>query len=196
MRRPSPFEFLIGHRLARLIIACWTLYALYLCLQRGDAGLGVIVLLSALLARYARLASGRIAKYRAWKLAFDQMSGAEPASTNPRPSRRRKTLEAAGLVGTWAILGLWLPNSTLDSHSGTYATFAATFGLLTLRGAYVAILPLARRVRGGRKRKGDSGEFIVRVVPPIPKRSPSQGQIFSGLPDYCKDLIAGRTAPR
>jgi hypothetical protein len=193
MRRPSTFDFLVGHRAARISLVCSTVYLLYLSLEQGDAGLGVLFVLSLLLGRYGRQASLRVSGYRQWKASWDAMSGSGDAPVNVRPSRRRKTAEAVGLVVTWAILGFWLPNTTLDSHSATYAAFAAAFGLLTLRGAYVVLRRFARR--RPRVRNPPDREFIVRVCPAIPSRSPSLAKISSGLPAYCKALLASRSAP-
>jgi len=98
----------------------------------------------------------------------------------------------------WVGLGGWLSHRHPEvAGTPVRALFTVAFGALTLWGVSVPIIGTARWLRHLviRKPKPDGAEFIVCVVPGSSRSSPSLAQITSGLPSYCKRLMAGGASP-
>ena len=153
MRCPPAFDWVLGHPRARVLLYCATFGALFLFLDHPDPGLGLLVLLSILLGRYARKATARITNYRAWKLSWDQMAGVDPAPAAERARLRRRRGWVAVAVTAWAVSGLWLFGSPEQAGTAAYGGLTLGFGGLSLWGSVAVLLPIVRRLRGGRKRK-------------------------------------------
>ena len=92
------------------------------------------------------------------------------------------------------ILALWL-RANANVPGTAYNDVAMSFGALTLWGAGAILLRLVRRKPAAGTRKAKDAQFIVRVVPGVPRHSPTLSTIRSSLPAYCKRLMAGGAAP-
>jgi len=190
MRSPSTLDYVIGNRLARLALIASSLWELVGFVQHHDTGLGGLSLVSLALFRYARRARERVASYREWRQAWGQMN--DPG-TDAAPARRPKKARGRIAFALWVILGLWLQSHARMPGTTGHQAVGLAFGGLTLWGAIALLLRIARRIRGDRKPK-PAAEFIARVVPSVPRSSPTFARITAGLPAYCKRLMA-RSAP-
>jgi hypothetical protein len=195
MRRPSLFDFAIGNAVARISILCASVCALYVFVQRHDNTLGGLSLAGVVLFRYAARARERVGTYRAWKESWGQMTdpGASPAAVPERGRKRRWRGRVA--LAVWLILALWLGSNPQMAGTASYTSVMWSLRGLTLWGVVAFLLRIVRRIRGARTPRPKAGEFIVRVVPGVPRSSPTPANIAPSLPAYCKRLMAGGSSP-
>jgi hypothetical protein len=147
--------------------------------------------------RYAARARDRVGTWRRWNRAWGEMSGSggKAATKASDPPARRTSRRGRIAFGIWVILALWLRANAGSAPASTYNDVAMGFGALTLWGAGAILLRLVRRKPAGKTQKAKDAEFVVRVIPGIPRVSPSQATIRSSLPAYCKRLMTGGAAP-
>jgi len=189
MRRPSASDYVFGHIAMRLGLIGSACYCLYLFAESTSAAFLALFVLNLPVALHGARARARVAGYREWQRSWQEMADPSAAAVGPERAPWQRGLQTILVLATWALLGLWLVATPTQGHEGAFTLLGGTFGLLTLRGIYIAVRPLARRTRSSRKPRHDAAEFIVRVIPAIPSASPSIARITSGLPDYCRRLM-------
>lgn len=192
MNRPSPSDFVLGHRSGGVLFFCAALYALYLAATEQASWL--VALFVVLLGGAARRARMKVSAYLEWRRRWDAMSGIAPEErrTPRRRHQRAFTLIAGSLA--WLLVGGWLLTNPQGDGTSRDAVFGPMFAFLTLWGAGAAALSAARFTRrhaGYVRPRPEAREHIVTVCPAIPGRS-SRQQVTAALPGYAVALLAHR----
>ena len=95
-------------------------------------------------------------------------------------------------LASWGGSLWWLTEQSYAANPNLYLValvIGAGGSLWAVRAIYSRLpVSLQDRLRPSWDRKQKA--FIVQCCQPVPKRSPNRKQIESGLPDYCKLLLA------
>jgi hypothetical protein len=190
MNRPSPSDFVLGHRAGGVVFVCVAFYSLFLWANQVTPWFVPVLVI--LLGRHAHHARVRVQAYREWSQAWNAMAGIPPEQQGAGKRSRQRAFNVVGGSMLWLILAGWLLTNPNANSTLQYACFAGIFGLVSLWGAGAALLPIARWMfrRGGSSTAKRARVHIVTVCLPVPRTSPRPAAIAAALPAYARALLA------
>ena len=195
MNPPSQSDYLIANPLSLAAIFVVSLGLLTNCcvqLQNHGSPSWFLPLIALWACREAGNARKRVAAYRSWQRAWQEMSGEALIAARKR-QRQRIGWVLAG-ISIWFLMLGWLFAG--GNAPATPAHYAALLIVIILPAwAVRAVLRRVARFIGPAVRSADrpSGHVVSGCLP-LPSRSPAPAQIAAALPEYCRALLAGGTA--
>jgi hypothetical protein len=178
MTPPSPMTRLIGHPVVAGALLLAGMPFVAFSLLHGSQGVVPAVIVGALLNRVMK-AQERERDYRAWKSAWDAMSGSTTASAHSRKLAVRTAIVMLAALFCATHLGdgqvqLGIAFVALALMLWATATLMRRFGL----GAW-------------RSRRAQTEAVTISLRGPL-LPVPSLPQAYAALPDYCQQLIRRR----
>jgi hypothetical protein len=183
MNRPSSFTYFIGNPISLIGIWLLTAFLAYQWYANGEAV--ILPIIAGLAAISASNANQRLNKYRLWKREWEAMNGVVTTGTVTGDLMRTTGFRIVVGGVLWCVFAY---GALTIGNAPEGKLVAGLFWMTTLVMIVGGIYRLIRRNRAAPKKP------VVRDVPVTlclkpAQQSPSLGQAFASLPEYCMPLF-------
>lgn len=186
MKRPSPFDYLIGHPVSYVLMLGAAVYVVYHWWTQTNTTSSLPPILAVVMVCWSSAANTRVTRYQDFKREWDAING--PARPLMSPAMKRAGYFVLALA-MWAGLAYWLyENYRFERHSDTYLYAALTLAALTLAILLQPVQAALGHVLA--RHRTSERDFVVRPALGVPRVSPAPREVLGALPDYCQELLA------